>query len=338
MRVSIDERDSRSVSNWQGLTPRHLPSGRMLFGVPASTRIRFRVVVDRTLLLAVIGFFVLAPVGCDQQRDDQRSQRDETLAETTVQSPITRVTRETETIAMNKQLLVASVATDAAYAAAHRGDTSRALEQWGKAAAIYDGIEGMEVERASCLLNRGIVLSALGRHEEAMTDLEDANSLITPIRQKGKTFHMVKTVLHRVKTILKMVERLRQEPYRAAATAVESYPLIRPQVLILANTLLEDYAFRKSFLMDKAEPVSFPNQVKAALDLNEVELGGICLYALKVHKNYHELLKKAFAGMYMGATFDLSPGFLKAAGQDSEDTVNFAAILGREIGSEPTLD
>ncbi len=233
---------------------------------------------------------------------------------------------------------VAADAVDAGFAAIHNGNVPRAIDQWGKAATIFEGIEGTENDQASCLLNRGLALATVGRHEEAVEDLGKARSVLESIRNEGKTYAMIRTVLHREQKLLEMAAEYRTTRPEEARTDHSNRLLVRPQALILARMLLKDYWFRRSFLMDKAEPVTFPDQVREALELDEIELGAMCSYGLKVHMNYHDLLKQKYGGMYAGATFDLSPGFLAAMDRHPETEALIVKVLEQQLGSEPSID
>lgn len=235
-------------------------------------------------------------------------------------------------------VLTASVARDSALQAARYGDTRRALELWSQAAAIYEGIAGHETDRASCLLNRSLVLAGLGRHPEALSELEEADALSRGAASGGSTRRMLQTVLHREQRIVEMMGRFHEDVARTPLNSAPSQGALRPQVLVLARAMLGDYSFRKSFLMDKAEPVSFPDQVRAALELTDGELSGVCIYASKVHQRYHDLLKKKYQGIYGGAFMELSAGFLAASQSSMEEGIRVADALERSLGSMPSLE
>jgi len=236
-------------------------------------------------------------------------------------------------------LISATDAESNAERALRSGQVNRAIDEWGRATAIYAGIDGKEADSARCASNRARALAAIGRHEEAVRELLEAKVVFESIGEKNKVYHSVRTILHREQKLLEMVEKLKAEEVEQRSIAIPSVSAIRPQTAIVARMLLSDYGFRRSFLMDKAVPTSFPEQVKVAMGLNEIELSALCLYGLRVHKNYHDLFRKKYPS-YLGATFDLSPGFRVAiVGKGSEGAaITIAETLEQKVGNQPLIE
>lgn len=240
---------------------------------------------------------------------------------------------------LNKQYspqsqLSASELEDFATMAIKIGNVSRAIEQWGRAEAIYK-IQGKQYDQARCLANRARAFAAIDRHEEAFKEVNQAKSLIDLVDIKDRLYHNILGVLQREQKLLEMIVEYKNQ--KSKSPNYQSSSSIRPQTLILAKKLLNDYGFRRSFLMDKAEPKSFPNQVKTALELNDIELNALCVYGYNVHVNYHELLKKKYPN-YMGSYFELSPGFLAVIGNHLKEADSLVKQLEQKIGSEPSID
>ncbi len=235
-------------------------------------------------------------------------------------------------------LLAASDAESNAVRAIHNGSASRAIDQWGRAIAIYEGIKGKEADQARCISNRARALATVGRHEEAVRELVEAKALLESIGSKSRIYHDVRAVLHREQRLLEMVAETRTQKPEHSLGRHSDRSMIRPQTAIVARTLLNDYGFRRSFLMDKAEPTSVPEQLQAAMGLDKTELSALCLYGYKVHVNYHELLKKKYCDVYLGATFEVSPGFRAALVRAPEGATRIANELERQIGSQASID
>lgn len=294
------------------------------------------------LRLVVVGGVLLTTLlGCKSGGDDRQAPRESEPSESNVRASrseesLKKEVEEAPVARTEDQLLVASAAVDAAFVAARSGNTSRAAEQWGKAAAIFEALGVNEDDQASCLLNRGLALAALGRHKEAVADLEKAQLVVVALGREDRTYHMVQVVLHREKILLGMAEHVREEGHPPMAGRA-SGRTIRPRVRLLAQTLLEDYGFRRSFMMDRAEPLTFPNQVKEVLGLDQNELTGLCLYALSVHRSYYELLRKRSGGLFLGGVLELSPGFQEALRAQGEEAKRIGTLLEKELGSVPTL-
>ncbi|AGA91345.1 hypothetical protein Thimo_2624 [Thioflavicoccus mobilis 8321] len=235
-------------------------------------------------------------------------------------------------------LISATDAESNAERALQSGQVNRAIDEWGRAAAFYAGIDGKEADSARCASNRARALAAIGRHEEAVRELLEAKVMFESIGDKGKIYHAVSAILHREQKLLEMVEKLGTQRVEQRPISISNSSTIRPQAAIVARMLLSDYGFRRSFLMDKAVPTSFPEQVKVAMGLNETELSALCLYGFRMHTKYHELLKKKYP-FYLGATFDLSPGFRSAMGKDLEEAPTVIAnTLEQNIGEQPPIE
>jgi hypothetical protein len=231
--------------------------------------------------------------------------------------------------------LSASELEDFAIMSIKIGNATRAIDQWGRAANIYASIQGKESDQARCLDNRARAFASIDQHDKAVEELIQAKSILDLVGIKDRSYQMILIVLHREQTLLEMIAEYKMQ--RSKTSDYQSSSSIRPQTLILAKKLLNDYGFRRSFLMDKAEPKSFPDQIKTALELNDIELNALCLYGYKIHVKYHELLKKKFP-LYMGATFDLSPDFYAAISKHREEANSLLKLLEEKVGSEPNID
>jgi len=230
--------------------------------------------------------------------------------------------------------LSASELEDFAIMAIKIGNVSRAIDQWGRAEGIYK-IQGKKYDQARCLSNRARAFASIDHHEKAVEELIQAKTLIDLVGTRDRLYENILIVLEREQKLLEMIAEYKMQ--KSKSPNHRSSFSIRPQTLILARKLLDDYGFRRSFLMDKAEPKSFPNQVKTALELDNIELNALCLYGYNVHVKYHELLKKKFPEFYMGAIFDLSPGFRAVIGNHQEEADGLVKLLEQKIGTEPSI-
>jgi hypothetical protein len=225
--------------------------------------------------------------------------------------------------------LAADDADAAARTAIESGDAGRAVDQWGRAAAILDGVAGKDHDRASHLLNRGLALAAMGRHEEAVQDIELSLRVLEPLPRQGRTYDMAMAVLYREKKLLEL-----HASHRAATSDVTSG--LRPQTLILARAVREDTQFRRSFLLDNAAPVAFPDQVATLLDMTPRELATLSSYAMRVHRRYQDDLMKRAGGMLLGFNTQLSARMMELLREPVDS--NMIDTLEAQVESEPRVD
>lgn len=231
--------------------------------------------------------------------------------------------------------LSASELEDLAEMSMKIGDMSRAIDQLGRAKTLYSQMKGKVYEQARCLSNRARAYSEIDKHDEAFKDITDAKLLIELDGSKDRLYRNIIGINYREKKLLEMKKEFRAK--NDLPTKKMNSSSIRPQVIILAKALLDDYHFRVSFLMDKTIYKSFPNQVKTLLELSDVELQALCLYGLKVHLKYHELIQKKYSGI-AGFTYELSPGFNEIISDKQPEAEDLEKKLEREVGSTPNID
>ncbi len=228
-----------------------------------------------------------------------------------------------------------SLASDAAASgvrALETGDASRAVDQFGRAAKILEGVSGEERQRASHLLSTGLALATLGRHKEAVVQLKGANDLLSRLGRQDSTSAMAQSCLHREQVLLAV-----HAEFRSVATRPDTAPP-RRQVLLLGRALLNDYGFRKSFLMDNAAPVAFPDQIAALLEIDSLELHSLCAYAFRVHQHYHELLQGKYPLM-MGAVIHLSRRVEEILfDQGAKGDADLRLRIEERLGTQPSVD
>jgi len=108
-------------------------------------------------------------------------------------------------------------------------------------------------------------------------------------------------------------------------------PALRSNVLDASRFILNDRQFRQALILDRARPLSYPDQLRERFDLSSLELAAVCTFALRVKTDENIRLTEKYP---VTINTQISMDFLKAysGGGNPEMENHLADSIEKALG------